>query len=171
VEPSRPIVQRGKTESHRRIEVAQSLGFEGRSYRFFTDYAGRKLFAPQALLVNKLSRYANHAAYVEWFEQTISTPLEAWLHADTGPHSGNKSELRVHYFGAYIGRSGATTHLVIAAALDPRGPKLINGFSVTAFSTADGKRYGTLDHIAYDPYSTPRKAKGAIPKYQIAPLL
>lgn len=80
-------------------------------------------------------------------------------------------ESRVHYFGGYLGPSGATTHLVIAAALDRRGPKLINGFSITAFSTADAKRYGRLDHIGYDPYATPRKAKGAVPVYPIAPVL
>jgi hypothetical protein len=121
--------------------------------------------------LKKLGRYANHAAYSAWFERTIAEPLEAWIHADTGPFSSNASESRVHYFGAYLGPSGGTTHLVIAAALDPRGPKLINGFSITAFSTADAKRYGRLDHIGYDPYATPRKAKGAMPVYPIAPLL
>jgi hypothetical protein len=169
-EPSRPIPQRGKIESQRRIEVADALGLTGSSYRFFADYAGRRVFAPHTLLVKKLARYANHAAYAAWFERTLSAPLEAWIHADGGPFSSDKTEQRIHYFAAYLGPHGGTTHMVVAAALDPRGPKLINGFSVTSHATADHKRFGLLDYIGYDPSTTPRKAKGEIPTYRIAPL-
>jgi hypothetical protein len=150
-EPSRPVAQRDKTKSQRRAEVAAILGLAGKPYRFFSDYAGRRIFAPTTLLVNKLAKYANHAAYAAWIEHTLDDPLEAWLHPDIGPPSSNASEERLHYFGAYLGPDGGTTHMVIAAALDPKGPKLINAFSVTAFSTADAKRYGQLDYLSYDP--------------------
>lgn len=130
-EPSRPVTQRDKTESQRRAEVATTLELTGKAYRFFSDYAGRRIFAPATLLVNKLARYANHAAYAAWIVDTLRAPLEAWRHPDVGPFSSNTAEDRLHYFGAYIGPDGGTTHMVIAAALDPRGPKLINGFSVS----------------------------------------
>lgn len=169
-EPSRPVTQRGKTESQRRTEIAATLGLTGKTYRFFYDYAGRRIFGPATLLVHKLASYANHAAYAAWIEQTMRAPLEAWIHPDHGPLSSNKAEPRLHYFGAYIGPDGGTTHLVVAAAFDPKGPKLINSFSVTAHSTADAKRYGALDYMAYDPYTTPRTAKGTAPTYRVAPL-
>lgn len=169
-EPSRPVTQRNKTPLQRRGEVESALGLGGKPFRFFYDYAGRRLFAPAGLLVKKISRYANHAAYAAWIEHTLRNPLEAWIHADQGRFSSDPNELRLHYFAAYVGVDGSTTHLVLAAAFEPRGPKLLNAFGVTALSTADQKRFGVMDYIGYDPNVTARKAKGATPTYQVAPL-
>lgn len=168
--PSRPTEQRGKTHNQIRFEVAAAIGVQNRGNRHFRDYAGRSVLVPARLLINHLSQKANHAAYASWVQPTLESPLEVWIHADTGHYSSNRRELRLHYFGAYIGPVGGTSHMVVAVALDPKGPKLINAFSLTRFATADKKRFGTLDHISYDPHSTPRKAKGATPTYRIAPL-
>jgi len=58
-------------------------------------------------------------------QPTLDRRLKYGFTQITGHYSSNRRELRLHYFGAYIGPVGGTSHMVVAVALDPKGPKLI----------------------------------------------
>jgi len=161
-EPCRPFTIRGMTSVEILTRVAINLGLAtGAPVRYMTDFEGRP-FRVTRSLVKKLGQYANHAAYAGWIETTIQRPLEVWQHAD--PNSSDARPRR-HYLAAYVGPSGATTHLVVAAV----GNVLINGFSVENTSTANHKRFGTLLQVGYAPWYPPLPiAKGA--PFPVAPL-
>jgi hypothetical protein len=161
-EPSRPFSVRGMTAAQKQVLVARELGLgpEGQT-RFILDFEGRSFRASWGL-VTKLAQYANHAAYSGWIEQSVKAPLEVWEH--TNPRSTDVRPRR-YYFAAYIGPSGATTHLVIAAF----GNVLLNGFRIENASTADNDRFGKLLYVGYNPiYSPLPMAKGA--PFPVAPL-
>jgi hypothetical protein len=168
-EPMRPFSVRGLDSAARLKLIDQTFAFNAQGYCFLADYDNRRIFVSRAIMHRKLD-VANHVAYAAWIPTTLQSPLEVWEHPDLGPTSRNSAEPRLHYFSAYVGPDGATSHLVLAVAVDPRGPRLINSFSLTSLANADNKRYGKLRFVGYDPHSTPRMAKGAIPTYRIAPL-
>ena len=159
-EPCRPFTIRGMNSDQIMARVAHELGVTAAS-RYLPDFEGRTFRASNGL-VKKLSQYANHAAYAGWIEAAIREPLEVWEHAD--PKTPDLRPRR-HYFAAYLGPSGATTHLVVAAFENV----LINGFSVENAATANHKRFGKLLHIGYNPIYPPLPiAKGA--PFPVAPL-
>lgn len=125
-----------------------------RDARELRDYVGEPVRFNLASLASKLAKYANHAAYVAWIKETLRSPLEVWRHRD--PHG--PKQYRDHCFAAYLGPSGATSHLVISLA---RG-FIINAFRLDSVSNVQEKRFGELFHVGYDPVYPPLPiAKGA----------
>jgi len=159
-EPCRPFTTRGMTAVQLTARVSTELGLDFGT-RYVPDFEGRTFRLSQGL-VKKLAKYANHAAYAGWVESTLLRPLEVWVRPD--PHS-NDMQPRRHYFGAYVGPGGVTSHLVVAAF----GSVVINGFRLDNVSTADSKRFGELLHLGYSPVEPPLPmAKGA--PFPMAPL-
>jgi len=161
-EPCRPFPTRGLTPTDKVARVERALGLTMvAASSSVTDFEGRS-FRVRAPFVEKLARYANHAAYAGWIATTMQQPLEVWEHAD--PRADDHRPRR-HYFAAYVGPSGATTHLVVAAV----GDVLLNRFRIENVSTANEKRFGRLLYVGYAPVYPPLpKAKGA--PFPVAPL-
>ena len=161
-EPCRPLTIRELTPTNKVEQVTDALGLTAvATDTLIHDFEGRS-FRVRRPFVEKLSRFANHAAYAGWIASTMQQPLEVWEHAD--PRSADPRARR-HYFAAYVGPSGATTHLVVAAI----GEVLLNGFRIDNVATANEKRFGTLLYVGYEPVYPPLpKAKGA--PFPVAPL-
>jgi hypothetical protein len=150
-EPCRPFDMSGTTEERREMIVADVLRLDAHELR---DYAGERVRLNPISLAKKLGKYANHGAYVRWIKESLRSPLEVWRHHD--PRA--PKQYRDHYFAAYVGPSGATSHLVVSLT---KG-FIINAFRLDSVSNAQDKRFGDLLHVGYDPVYPPLpKAKGA----------
>jgi hypothetical protein len=155
-EPCRPGMTRGLDQPAREAMVAQVLGLDRVPTRTIFDYSGGAVYLRRYPLVGKLGRYANHAAYAGWIEQTLRAPLEVWRHVDPRRPNGG---LRSYYLAAYLGPDGATSHLLICAVANRA---LINCFRLDGSGNADENRFGQMMHIGYEPIFPPLPlAKGA----------
>jgi hypothetical protein len=160
-EPSRPFSTRGMDLAEKIARVDALLKLSSGNGRYIGDFEGRQ-FRISLAFVRKLAKYANHAAYAGWIATTILSPLEVWEHPDPG---SSDVRPRRHYFGAYVGASGATSHLVVAAF----GKALINSFRLDNVTAADHKRFGDCLFVGYSPVLQPFPiAKGA--PFPMAPL-
>jgi len=161
-EPCRPFTVRELTPTDTVARVERALGLAAvAAGNVLRDFEGRS-FRVRRPFVEKLARYANHAAYAGWIATTMQQPLEVWEHPD--PRSADRRPRR-HYFAAYVGPSGATTHLVVAAI----GDVLLNSFRIDNVTAANEKRFGRLLYVGYEPVYPPLpKAKGA--PFPVAPL-
>lgn len=160
--PTSPIVVRGTTGIQREAIVEGALGLTGRASRVFRNYEGLAVRTGRGF-VKKLADKANHAAYAAWIEHTIRHPLEVWRHPD--PRTNDPAP-RDHYFAAYVGPRGATSHLVIAVVAGI----VFNAFRLDGIGTVNEKRFGDLLYVGYTPLHPPLPmAKGA--PFPVAPLL